>query len=69
MYFFVLVLEAMSKVIIKEVINAKGVTVSTPLDPFALIFRKQMRDIGGSSARFTASGKRALIANVRLQLN
>lgn len=41
----------------KGVINAKGVTVSTPLDPFALIFRKQTRDIGDAAAQFTASGK------------
>lgn len=56
---------------IKGVINAQGVrTASTPPDPFALIFRKQMRDIGSSAARFTASGgTRALIANVRLQPN
>jgi len=67
-----MVLKAMSKVIIKGVINAKGVIVSTPLDPFALIFRKQMRDIGGSSVQprdLLHPAKRALIANVRLQLN
>lgn len=48
----------------------KRVTLSAPLDP--LILRKQMRDIGGlfvPPRDLLHPAKRALITNVRLQLN